>query len=141
MGRYGDDEEDCGPFAIGASDQQQQGAKRQKRKRWNCGGPRTTPTTGPRTTHGGPPRTTTAGPQKKTLEEAPNALAASRRELGRRTGQEGGQHAAVEQVGGQHAAVEQVGGQLRRSEEDFFYSSNWESDSSAMLEEGEEREE
>ena len=41
----------------------------------------------------------------------------------------------LEQVGG-----EQVGGEVRRSEEDFLYSSNWESDSSAMLEE-EEREE
>ena len=77
------------------------------------------------------PRTTAAGTQKKTLEEAPNATAAGGRELGRRTGQDGGQH----------AAVEQVGGQVRRSEEDFFYSSNWESDSSAMLEEEEEERE
>ena len=135
--RYGDDEEDCGPFAIGAGDQLQQGGRRQKRKRWNCGGPRTTPA-GSRTTHGGPPRktltgprATTAGPQKKTLEEAPNAVAASGGELGWRTGQDGGQQ------GGD----EQAGGQVRRPEEDYFYSSNWESDSSAMPEEEEEERE
>ena len=57
-------------------------------------------------------------------------MASSGRELGR-TGQDGGQ-----QVVGKH-----VGGEVRRSEEDFFYSSNWESDSSVLEEEKEEREE
>ena len=63
-------------------------------------------------------------------------MAASGRELGWRTGQDGGQ-----QFGGEQVVGEQAGGEVRRSEEDFLYSSNWESDSSTMLEEEEEERE
>ena len=112
---YGDDEEDFGFETLGG--QHHQPARRQKRKRWGCAGSRTAVGGGLRREEDAPPL---SGHQREAVE-------------GPRAAGRGCEHVARSSERGE--GMEEGG--LRRSEE-FVYSSNWESDSSALEEEREE---
>ena len=97
--------------------------RRQKRKRWACAGSRTAVGGGLRSFPGcEADKTAHSGHQPEALE-GPRAVGGGCQQVARSSEQGGG-------GGG-------GGGGLRRSEE-FVYSSNWESDSSALDEEREE---
>ena len=111
---YGDDEEDFGFDNISGQQQQQQQqpARRQKRKRWGCSGS----------------RTAVVAFRYPGCEEDKTPLSGHQRESPEGRGAVGFEQVARPSEH-QPARTEEREG-VRRSEE-FVYSSNWESDSSA----------
>ena len=106
--------------------------RRQKRKRWACAGSRTAVGGGLRSFPGcEADKTAHSGHQREALE-GPRAVGSGCQQVARSSEQGGG--GGGERGGGGGG---EGGGGLRRSEE-FVYSSNWESDSSALDEEREE---
>ena len=112
---YGDDEEDFGFDNISRQQQQQQQqpARRQKRKRWGCSGS----------------RTAVVAFRYPGCEEDKTPLSGHQRESPEGRGAVGFEQVARPSEH-QPARSEEREGIERRSEE-FVYSSNWESDSSA----------
>ena len=117
---YGDDEEDFGFETLAG---QQQPARRQKRKRWGCAGSRAA--------FGG-------GSRHPACEADQTPLSAHQREAleGPRAAGRGNEQVARSSEHQEQSEGRGDGG-IRRSDE-FVYSSNWESDSSALDEEREE---